>query len=335
MDALLINRLFSNVRHDYWAIVPLWALVFAATQLADVALIGPLNYWNPPEGRLLAHTGFQLFFLLSGFFAITSWARYNESQGARTDLEHLRPLLTLTDTDYDALVRRITCTDRLPLRACGIGIAALATSVVFLSPPTNPVHPSDLYIHLAVVPLLGWLSGTSVACRRHQDRVFTELRSNLQPVSPFTPEAYQPFVKRGMRRAIELLIGAMLLGPIIVLLSTPWPALMTVLFLWTLAAAYVIGPVLAVRRDIRLAKTSALSQTRLALAEQAKQILIDGSATANTRIAGLMSVHSYVASVSEWPLDLDDAVKFVRASGLAALSTIFTQRVSTWVGTLG
>lgn len=266
--------------------------------------------------------------VLIGFLICTSrWAL----DGTRRDLDHLRPLLRCSPLEFEASARRLYVYDRRWISLCVsfavlVGLAMIPLSegdlTLFLSPEA---WGYKLAFAITVNTVLFSVMGRELWVTVEITRVFSDLGKRLGPVDLLNPRALAPFAHRGLRSAV-FWIGGSCIASLLVLGPNMLPATAVIAATMAIGTAALFLPTREVHSRLRAEKEAELARVRDAIRGEREGLLPSDatgvSASAGTRLPGLLAYEARIASASVWPFDAPTVVRFLLLLALALGSWI-------------
>jgi hypothetical protein len=233
-------------------------------------------------------------------------------QGAISDLEQLRPVLSASSAEFDGLIRDVP-TLSAPLRwgVTFLGMAggfAVATLDPTLRDLYRDVSSSDPRYIVFVVQnvLFGALATRLFSTEVHMTRAYARLGErvavDLLDLSPL-----MVFARKGLRSVLIWVLISSAFSMFWLLDSAGQANALLPFAVLALVLAALIAPTLGVHRSIAATKASEL--TRIARAIQTERDLAlaprrEDAPPEDARLGNLIQYHAFVRSLREWPFDL-------------------------------
>lgn len=256
-------------------------------------------------------------------------------------LDQLRPVLTLSDTEFAEEKRDM----RLFRRRDYYGISLLAPSLFFI---VNGGHPTIRnfwatgemplgFIIAAVIAILSWMIVIQcVYLQISKLRVFSRLADKHTKINLLHPEGLTPFGSAAVR-ALLLSVGSYTVIPLTLFfngsnLLIPGLISMAIGLPFTFLLFYL--PVGKIRRRIKDVKAVELAKIKNALSGERAvldELHLDmGQTTSNV---DLLSYRSYVQGLSNWPLSRDGLSRLIiyiliPAASWTIMSVVNTAKIS-------
>jgi len=265
---------------------------------------------------------FRIAVILILFASYTPAAQLSALRMARRIVGELRPVLSCTHAEFEALLR---ATDRMDARryrrAClvglGLGISVFFVTDLSLDAQDLRSTPPEAIAHRILVPIVGWLAGGSTYSALVISRRFSSLGRELVRVDLLDPGSLQPFARVGLQMALTSLgfvsIGSLLLGDL-----EAAPALAEILaallvFSVAMAVAGLLLPVLGIHERIRQEKRQEIRRCQERLRELVSgwETRAGGGAGSGPGVADVVAYRSTIEAVPEWPFNTPALTRFL------------------------
>ncbi len=264
---------------------------------------------------------------MTGFLLATR--RYDE---ARDDTGQLRSLTGLSPREFDELCAPAPrySTGRLWL------FRAVSMAVGLAIIPASASNPSFFFSREAFGPQLFWSVGANtllffiIGSTAFHSFASADLprriSSRIAELDLLDAEQRAPFGRIGLRRAFYWVGGSTVASLLALGLERPFGLFLILGGTFAIATLSFLGPTLAIRERVALAKRSELDRVRARI-RQARNVVLDvaqGQDEAlRQALPGLLAYEARIEAVHEWPFDLGTVLRF------AALLTI---AAGSWLG---
>lgn len=265
-----------------------------------------------------------LFDVLNGvlFAYIPSASRFLR-QARLGDLRDLRPVLAGDATEFALLQEQTVSVAPLRLAAGGV-LGALALGhlpmhdpALWVGPPPSLLAPEMIFLVLRHAAL-GWVSGHMVLTEMAATRAFSSIgREHVRvDILDLTPLA--PFARGGARNAVtymlmSLLVSLFWLGPAA---SSANGSIIGVMLVMVSISFFF--SVVGLRQSIRRAKKEALDALVVQIRTTEARLAAGRPPGGGPSMADLVSFHSFVERVREWPMGGSTVLRGTLVAALAA-----------------
>jgi hypothetical protein len=313
---------------------PAQAVVAAAALLVASALIYALAAWTlghdgpwlDPAAPLSIHPRARMNAVLLVLLIFTHATSYFEMRAIARDLETLRPHLTLTPAEVDALAARARAAGRyrhVLVLATGAALGVmieLGAELVNASPVLET--PQD-FVRLALMLTLFALLASRTQQTLAFARFFSALGRSHSRVSLFDQEPLRVYGRRGLRVALNWFVGSAIAS--LLAIDAKEPSLVAAVIAVTLGlgAASLVLPARGVHAALHAAKRDELRRVRDEIERGGAALLAGGNPPEAARLPALIAYESRIGAAREWPIDLPMLLRF---GLLAALAT------GSWLG---
>ena len=284
--------------------------------------LGRLALIGDPHTSAHFYEDFRIAVIVILFASYTPAAHLSTLRMARRVTEELRPVLSCSDAEFDALLQAVERVDpKRYRRACWIGLA-MGVSIFFVTDLTWNAFdlrttPPEAIVHRILVPIVGWMAGGSTYSALVVARRFSSMGRELVRVDLLDPGPLQPFARVGLQLALTsvgfISIGSLLLGDL-----DAAPALAEILaallvFSIVLALAGLVLPATGIHGRIRLEKQREIRRCQERLRELVSgwETAREGGTVSGPGVADLVAYRSTIEAVPEWPFNTPALTRFL------------------------
>jgi hypothetical protein len=291
-----------------WVGVGIW-LAFLAVWLTVHNLAGVMEgltvdgqlYWETPVWWVV--------FVDAGLVAYIPTALAYSRRGMLRDLRDLRPLLPISEAEFENLIVSTTCVGARRLRVAGLVGFLLGLAIALLDPVLSVMYETasltdPLYLWmLAYHALTLWLGGRLLITELDTARAYARMGENLVQIDILDLRPLAPFARKGQRTVVIFILASSILSIFWLAPAAATSNVATMLLLLALVTASFVFPVRGVHRRIRRVKHAELDRLREEIRHARNAILqpTDPGEATGSRLADLVAYHGLIERVREWP----------------------------------
>jgi hypothetical protein len=299
-----------------WTAIGIWAAILALC-VAYFALFA-----GPEEGVGSAFFWGDVF---SGAFVMALMIGYAPAATAYSQraaggvLRELRPVLRVSDAEFQELARCVAAFDVRLLRSAGIVFAAGFVAVIAFDPVFEQMRArasfSDpLFIWVvAINGAMGWMLGRLVVHELRVSFEFSRIGEQFAEVDLLNPRPLLPFARRGLQGALVWILCVSILSLHFAVGSAANIVPKGLVALLGVAAAALLLPVWGVHRRLAEKKRAELDRLCAQIGSAQAQLLesaADAPTDVATRLATLLTLKQHVEAAREWPFDVPTLARF-------------------------
>ncbi len=257
-------------------------------------------------------------------------------RAAAHDLRALRPALDITETEFAERLRSIASFKPGLLLVSGLIGACVGLSIPFMDGywvhGRPPLGDPDLTWNILRNVLFAWLVARTMHIEIVTAGRFSTLGRSSAQVDLLDLAPLTPFARRGLRSVLVLMLFAalfslLMLSPFILVVMP-----VTVVFIFSVAVAALLLPVVGVHQRIAEVKQAELARVRVAIRRESELRLGSEAPTGGSGapLSDILAYEARIASVTTWPFDLNTLTRFgfyVMLGASSWLGSAFVERM--------
>lgn len=334
----LTQLTLDRVPLPFWVTALLLGLVVLVEQMAEQAMLSPLN-------RLLLPSKLQMRLVLPALTIYMLMALKTLKTSALPKLAQLRPSVLIDDAAYDEAVRRIVQTSpRVEAALLLLALAIMAGWFVVLRlpyPMMASIHlPPDLPLALLTIvayTIFAWSGLCLVASSLRFGQGLGRMARQPLRVNVLDPENLLPFGRLSLRHSLTVAVTILLF---VIPLGAPGDLLeYSVLILASLASlSALVLPLAGVHSQMETERAKVAARINCQLAECQSQLMRAGDLTGATleelsdRTERLVALRATIHKSPTWPFrNVSSVVRVLLAAMSPLLYFILNELIRTYV----
>jgi hypothetical protein len=283
------------------AFLAAWLMVHNLAGVMEGLRVDGQLYWETPVWWIVL--------VNAGLIAYIPTALAYSRRGMVRDLRDLRPLLPVSEGEFERLTASATCVRKWRLRIAGFVGLLIGVSVPLFDPVLSPTFGAPSLSNLVYVwvlarhALTGWLAGRLLITEWDTARAYARMGEDLVQIDLLDLRPLAPFARKGQRTVVIFIVGSSIISIFWLAPAAALSNVATMLLLLMIVTAAFVFPVRGVHRRIRRLKHAELDRLRQEI-HQARNAIVEPTAprqATGSRLADLVAYHGLIERVSEWP----------------------------------
>jgi len=306
-EARPTRPLATQIRSWHWNRPVLLGCILLVVLLGAIAAIhswsgGAASSASPDDG-LVNHLSRDIVFSLVS--AYTLGVGLISVAGANRALDRLRPLVRVSEPDFDVYRDRLAPQPRTIGFAAGLG-GLFGAGLQFSPLLLRPVVPGELILHSTALMMLQFaLLGVMALITLRQSRVFFDVGRDEIDVDLLDLESLTPFASVGLTTAAAWLIGSAIASFLMASGANAFVVVAVLVATLGLGFAGLIVPSRGLHLRLKEAKQRELARVRGTIrAERDLLFQTEEASRESPRMAGMLAYESRIDGVREWPFDV-------------------------------